>query len=114
MTGCPLSSDSGHLPPTLLGIKLGPMTLWQGSKAELVTAIAAAVGIPFYLGFVHAAVPQLVLYSGVASAAMATGEFAETPHLQRWGFRLFLTDAAAWFALIAVLGGVAYLFALLF
>ena len=45
---------------------------------------------------------------------MATGEFAETPQLQRGGFRLFLTDAAAWVALIAFLGGATYLFALLF
>ena len=60
-----------------LGIRLSTMTLWQGSKAELVTAIAAAIGIPFYLGFIHTAVPHLVLYSGVAGTAMATGEFAE-------------------------------------
>ena len=88
--------------------------MWQGSKAELVTAMAAAVGIPFYLGFVHAAFPQLVLYSGVAGAAMATGEFVETPHGKDGGFRLFLMDAAAWVALIAFLGGAAYLLALLF
>ena len=97
-----------------LGIRLSSMTLWQGSKAEVVTAIAAAVGIPFYLGFIHTAVPHLVLYSGVAGTAMATGEFAEMPQLQRGGFRLFLTDAAAWVALIAFLDGATYLFALLF
>jgi hypothetical protein len=90
------------------------MTLWQGSKAELLTAMAAAIGLPFYLGFVHAAVAQLVLYSGVAGAAMATGEFAEQVHLQGGGFRLFIADAAVWAGVIALLGGAAYLCALLF
>ena len=90
------------------------MTLWKGSRAELVTAIAASIGIPFYLGFVHTAVPQLVLYSGVAGAAMATGEFAEARDLQGWGLRLFLMDAAVWVAVIALLGGATYLVALLF
>ena len=90
------------------------MTLWQGSKAELITATAAAIGLPFYLGFVHTAVPQLVLYSGVAGAAMATGEFAEQAHLKRGGVRLFMADAAIWSAVIALRGGAAYLFALIF
>jgi hypothetical protein len=90
------------------------MTLWSASRVQLVTAIAAAIGIPFYLGFVHAAIPQLVLYSGVAGTAMATGEFAEQSRFQRGGFRLFLTDAVLWFAVIALLGGVTYVFALLF
>jgi hypothetical protein len=90
------------------------MTFWQGSKAELIAATAAAIGLPFYLGFTHVPVPQLVLYSGVAGAAMASGEFAEQAHLQRGGFRLFIADAAVWAAVIAVLGGVTYLFALLF
>jgi hypothetical protein len=96
------------------GAKLTNMTLWQGSKPELITATAAAIGLPFYLGFVHAAVPQLVLYSSVAGAAMATGEFAEQAHLKRGGFRLFITEAAVWAAVIALLGGATYLFALLF
>jgi hypothetical protein len=90
------------------------MTLWQGSKAELVTAITAAVGIPFYLGFVHAGPPQLVLYSGVAGAAMATGEFVETPLLKRGGLRLFVADAAIWAATIGLIGGATYLLALIF
>lgn len=90
------------------------MTLWQGSKAELATAVTAVIGIPFYLGFVHTAVPQLFLYSGVAGAAMATGEFAEAAHLQRGGLRLFVTDAAVWATVVAILGGMTYLFALLF
>jgi hypothetical protein len=90
------------------------MTLWQGSKPELVTAIAAALAIPFYLGFVHTPLPQLALYSGVAGAAMATGEFAEANNLQRGGLRLFFADAMIWAFLIALLGGLTYLIALLF
>ena len=89
------------------------MTLWQGSRAELVTAAAAALGLPFYLGFVHAPVPQLALYSGVAGAAMATGEFVESPMLTRGGLRLFLTDVAVWAAVIGLFGGAAYLLALI-
>lgn len=90
------------------------MTFWQGSKPELVTAITAAIGIPFYLGFVHTPVPQLAIYSGIAGAAMATGEFVETPLMKRGGFRLFLADAAIWAAVIGLVGGGAYLFALIF
>jgi hypothetical protein len=90
------------------------MRLWQGSKAQLVTAIAAAIGIPFYLGFVHTPLPQLVLYTGVAGAAMATGDYVETPMLKNFGVRLFLTDAALWAAVIATIGAVAYLVALIF
>jgi hypothetical protein len=59
-------------------------------------------------------VPQLALYSGVAGAAMATGEFVESPLLARGGFRLFLTDAVIWAAVIGLLGGLAYLVALIF
>ena len=90
------------------------MSLWQGSRAELITAVAAAVGLPFYLGFVHAPVPQLALYSGVAGAAMATGEFVETPLLKRGGFRLFMADSAIWAFVIGLIGGIAYLLALIF
>lgn len=78
------------------------------------TATAAAIGLPFYLGFIHTPVPQLVFYSGVAGAAMASGEFAEQASLERGGFRLFMADTALWVAIIVLLGGSAYLLALLF
>ena len=90
------------------------MTLWQGSKAELVTALAAVVGIPFYLGIIHTPMPQLALYSGFAGAAMATGEFAEDPRFRRQGLRLFMADVAVWVALVAVVGSLAYLVARIF
>ena len=90
------------------------MTLWQGSKAQLLTAAAAAIGIPFYLGFVHTPVPQLVLYSGVAGAAMATGDYVESPQIRSYGVRLFVADAAVWATAIAVFGAAAYAIALIF
>ena len=90
------------------------MTFWQGSKAELVTAVAAALGIPFYLGLIHTPVSHLALYSGIAGTAMATGEFAETTQLHRAGLRLFFMDAAVWAFVIALLGGLTYLVALIF
>ena len=90
------------------------MTLWQGSKPELATALAAALCLPFYLGFVHAPVPQLVLYSGVAGAAMATGELVETPAIRAHGLRLFLMDAAIWAVVIGLFGAMAYAVALIF
>jgi hypothetical protein len=31
-------------------------------QPELVTAVAAAIGIPFYLGFVHTPVQQLAIF----------------------------------------------------
>jgi hypothetical protein len=90
------------------------MGFWQGSKPELATALAAAIGIPFYLGFVHAPIPQLALYSGFAGAAMATGEFVETPLMKRGGIRLFMADTAIWAVVIGLIGGLTYLFALIF
>ena len=90
------------------------MPLWQGSKPELVTAVAAAIGIPFYLGFVHTPVQQLAIYSGIAGAAMATGEFVETPLMKRGGFRLFLADAVIWAGVVSLVGGATYLVALIF
>jgi len=90
------------------------MTLWQGSEAKLMAAVTVTVALPFYLGFVHAAAPQLVLYTGVAGAAMATGEFVETPTLKRGGLSVFLTVVAVWSASIVVVGGATYLIALIF
>jgi hypothetical protein len=90
------------------------MTLWQGSKAELVTAFAAAIGIPFYLGIMHTPVPQLALYSGVAGAAMATGELVEDPRFRRQGLRLFVADVVVWATVVGFTGGLAYLIALIF
>jgi hypothetical protein len=90
------------------------MRLWQGSKAELVTAAAATLAIPFYLGFVHTPAPQLALYGGVASAAMASGEFAEYSDPVLGGWRAFLVDTAVWFGVIAILGTAAYLLASVF
>ena len=90
------------------------MTFWQGSKPELVTAVAATIGIPFYLGFVHTPVPQMVLYTGIAGAAMATGEFVETPAMRAHSLRLFAIDVAVWAVMIGLLGGIAYLIALIF
>lgn len=90
------------------------MTFWQGSKAELITALAAAIGLPFYLGIMHAPFPQLALYSGVAGAAMATGELVENPRFRQQGARLFAADAAVWAAVVAFFGGLAYLVALIF
>jgi hypothetical protein len=83
------------------------MALWNGSKPEIVTALAASIGIPFW-GFVHAH------YFGVAGAAMATGEFVETPLMSLGGLPLFMADAGIWAAVIGLIGGLTYLFALIF
>ena len=84
------------------------------SQPEAFAVFAAALAIPFYLGIVHSPVPQLLLYSGAASAAMTTGEFVETPERRRGGARIFILDMAVWFALIASVGSVVYLIALIF
>lgn len=78
------------------------------------TAVAATLAIPFYLGFVHTPAPQLALYGGVASAAMATGEFMECRELAQGGLLTFIADSAIWFLVIALLGSTAYLVALIF
>lgn len=80
----------------------------------LFAAVAAALGLPFYLGLVHVPITQLALYSGVASTAMATGQFVDTPVDQRGGLPVFLYEVALWFGLVAVGGGLSYLVALIF
>ena len=90
------------------------MTLWQGSRVHLAAAITAAVGIPFYLGLVHTPIVQLALYSGVAGTAMAAGDFAENPGVQRAGLRLFFADVMVWATVVGLLGSLAYVLALIF
>lgn len=84
------------------------------SQPEAVAVFAAALAIPFYLGIIHLPVSQLLLYSGAASAAMTTGEFIEAPERRKGGARIFILDSALWFAMIASIGGAAYLIALIF
>jgi hypothetical protein len=80
----------------------------------LLTAAAAVVGIPFYLGLIHLPLAHLFVYSGVASTAMAAGQYADAPKEERGGAQLFVTELGLWFALIVVCGGLAYLAALIF
>ena len=90
------------------------MQNWRTSLAELLTAIAAAIIIPFYMGFVHAGVPQLLLYSGGAGAAMAAGEWIESPAEARAGLIAFIYECLLWAMVVAVIGSAVYLFALIF
>ena len=80
----------------------------------LLAAAAAVLGIPFYLGFVHMPIAHMFVYSGVASTAMATGQFVDTPRNERGGLQAFLGELGLWFALIILLGGLSYLIALIF
>ena len=91
-----------------------PGTLSEKRYPALLTAVAAAVGFPFYLGLIHLPVAQLLVYSGVASTAMATGQYVDTSRHERGGARLFLSELGLWFALILLSGGLAYLAALIF
>jgi hypothetical protein len=90
------------------------MKHWRASVAELLTAIAAAILIPFYLGFVHLGVPQLLLYFGGAGTAMAAGEWIETPAEMRAGMTAFLYECLVWTTVVLIIGGMVYLFALIF
>lgn len=80
----------------------------------LLTAVAAVLGIPFYLGLVHVPIAQMFVYSGVASTAMAAGQLADTPKDERGGAQAFLSELGLWFALIFLFGGISYLVALIF
>ena len=80
----------------------------------LVAALAAVLGIPFYLGLIHMPIAQMFVYTGVASTAMATGQFVDTPKDERGDAHLFLGELGLWFALIFLFGGLSYLIALIF
>ncbi len=84
------------------------------ASPELIAIFATVLAIPFYLGIVHWAVPQMLLYSGAASASMTTGGFMDEPQRLSGGVKLFLLDMALWLAIIVPVGGVAYLIAWLF
>jgi len=91
----------------------------QGANSEkrypaLVTALAAVLGIPFYMGLIHVPLAQMFVYSGVASTAMATGQFVDTPREERGGAQLFLGELGLWFAAIVLFGGMSYIIALIF
>ena len=80
----------------------------------LVTAVAAVLGIPFYMGLIHLSLAHMFVYSGVASTAMAAGQYADTPDDERGGLQLFVGEIGLWFALIFLAGGISYLVAWLF
>jgi len=80
----------------------------------LLTALAAVLGIPFYLGLVHLSLAHMFVYSGVASTAMAAGQYVDTPREERGGAQLFVGELGLWFALILLVGGLSYLIAWLF
>lgn len=93
--------------------------LIQGATSEkrypaLVAALAAVLGIPFYMGLIHVPLAQMFVYTGVASTAMATGQFIDTPKEARGDAHLFLGELGLWFAAIVLFGGMAYLIALIF
>ena len=91
-----------------------PQTAPEKRYPALLTAVAAVLGIPFYLGLIHLPLVQLFAYSGVASTAMATGQFVDAPREERGGIHAFLSELGLWFALIFLCGGLAYLAALVF
>jgi hypothetical protein len=70
--------------------------------------------MPFYLGFVHWSVLRFLAYAVMASLAMATGEYLESPAGKRGSVGLFLHETMLWFLAEASAGGAAYLVAWLF
>lgn len=86
----------------------------QGRYTALFVAFAAVIGLPFYLGLVHMPLTQVFAYSGVASTAMAMGQFADSSKDRRGGIQAFLSELSLWFALVFLGGGIAYATALIF
>jgi hypothetical protein len=91
----------------------------QGTATEkrypaLLTALAAVLALPFYMGLVHVPLAQMFVYSGVASTAMAAGQFVDTPREERGDAHVFVAELGLWFAAIVLFGGLSYLIALIF
>lgn len=91
----------------------------QGASSQkrypaLLAALAAVFGIPFYMGLIHVPLAQMFVYSGVASTAMATGQYVDTPKNERGDAHLFLGELGLWLAAIVLFGGISYLIALIF
>lgn len=80
----------------------------------MLAALAAVLGLRFYMGLIHVPLAQMFVYTGVASTAMATGQFVDTPRGERGDARLFLGELGLWFSAIVLFGGMSYLVALIF
>lgn len=81
--------------------------------APAFVAFAGLLGIPFYFGFIHLPLRQLLVYAPVAGVAMTIGI-----HLDRLegeigtSVRNVMASVSAWTLLTVVMGGTSYLVAL--
>ena len=81
--------------------------------AEISGALVAAALLPFYMGFLHLTLLQLLLYTAVAGTLLTLGEQMRFRHVQPFQVRDFIADLPMWTGLVLGLGLVAYVAALL-
>ena len=86
------------------------------SNGELWTeaggALMVAALLPFYIGYLHLGLIELVLYSSVAAAMLTAGEHLRFGGLVSVSASELLSDFVLWAQLVLGIGVAAYLIAL--
>jgi hypothetical protein len=80
---------------------------------EAFGALSVAALLPFYMGYLHLTVLDLLIYSAVAGAALASGAQLLFPAREPWRIEDFLGDLSLWIQLVLGLGLICYLLAIL-
>ena len=85
---------------------------------ELAAIAAVVVMFPLYLGFIHVGAAGALAYAAAGGVALALGEHLQLRlrrrPLHRASLKHAAIDAILWVAAISGLGGLVYLFALIF
>jgi len=80
--------------------------------AEAVGVVVVIVLLPFYIGFLHLTVLELLAYAAVAGAGLTAGDHLQFPAVRSLGLADLMVDFALWAQAVLGLGLVAYLVAL--
>lgn len=93
-------------------IRPNPTTTNADLWLEAFGALSVAAVLPFYMGYLHLTVLDLIIYSGVAGVALASGEQLIFPARESWRVDDLLGDFILWVQLVLGLGLVCYLVAI--
>jgi hypothetical protein len=80
--------------------------------AEAVGVIVVIVLLPFYIGFLHLTVLDLLAYAAVAGVGLTAGDHLQFPAVRSLRLADLMIDLALWAQAVLGIGLVAYLVAL--
>ncbi|WP_129794290.1 hypothetical protein [Sphingosinicella sp. CPCC 101087] len=80
--------------------------------AEAIGAMIVIVFLPFYIGFLHLSVVELLLYAALAGVGLTAGDYLQFPPVRPLGLAELAMDSALWTQAVLGAGLIAYLLAL--